>query len=336
MPNSLSEERAEGEAVGDTRRYRLQSVERALDALELLSVAGPGGRTLTEIADQIGVSKSSAFALLQTLIARGFAADSGVRLSRRYRLGMELAKLGDAAQSQSPLVNVAMPVLRSLTDLTGMTARLVIPDGPYAVVAASVDAPDTVRVVGNLKKRDYRHCTSAGKALLAAMPPDRARALAVEAGLPARTSRTITDPDVLLRDLDVSAARGYTIDDEEDTDGVFCVGAPVYDRTGCVAAISGTGLKLSRPAQRIDELGRTIRDAADKISVALGGTPFVTRPVAATQDPARHEPACQDAVRTDIVPSARGTANHVPAARSLRSPDLSQHRIHRGSRPASL
>ena len=76
----------------------------------------------------------------------------------------------------------------------------------------------------------------------------------------------------------MSAARGYAIDDEEDCEGVFCVGAAVYDRSGeCVAALSGTGLKLNRPTWRVDELGVAIRDAADQLTLALGGTP-VRRP----------------------------------------------------------
>jgi IclR family acetate operon transcriptional repressor len=255
-------------------RYRLQSVERALDTLEFLALAGPDGITLTDLAQELAVSKSSAFALLHTLIARGFAADSGSRLNRRYRLGMALAKLGDAAAAQAPLVDVATPILRSVTYATGLTTRLVVPDGPFAVVIARVDAPGSVRFASHLGKREYPHCTSAGKALLASLAPDRARQLAVEAGMPARTPRTITDADALLRDLALAAVRGYTIDDEEDAEGVFCVGAPVHDRNGnCVAAISGTGLKLNRPTWRMDELGLLVRNAADRITLALGGTP---------------------------------------------------------------
>ena len=260
------------------QRYRLHGVERALDTLEFLAAAGLDGVTLTEVAERIKVSKSSAFALLQTLVARGFAADSGARLTRRYRLGMVLAKLGDAAEIQSPLVSLATPILQSVTDATGLTSRLVVPDGPFAVVTARVDAPGTVRFASYLGAREYPHCTSAGKALLAALPPERARALAIEAGLTPRTSRTITNPDALTRDLELSAARGYAIDDEEDCEGVFCVGAAVYDRSGqCVAALSGTGLKLNRPTWRVDELGVAIRDAADRLTQALGGTPFADR-----------------------------------------------------------
>ena len=262
----------------DAQRYRLYGVERALDTLELLAAAGPDGMTLTELAEQISVSKSSAFALLQTLVARGFAADSGARLTRRYRLGMALAKLGDAAAVQSPLISLAMPVMQSVTDATGLTTRLVVPDGPYAVVTARVDAPGSVRFASYLGMREYPHCTSAGKALLATLPPEQARALALEAGMPARTVRTITDPDDLLRDLELSAARGYTIDDEEDSEGVFCVGAAIFDRNGeRVAAISGTGLKLNRPTWRMDELGLTIREAADQVTAALGGPPLAER-----------------------------------------------------------
>src|ERR1700677_790186 len=87
-------------AEGD-QRYRLRSVERALDALELLAAAGQGGMTLTALAGRPAVAKSNAFAALQTLAARGYAAESGPRLDRRYRLGISLAKLGDAAEEQS-------------------------------------------------------------------------------------------------------------------------------------------------------------------------------------------------------------------------------------------
>ena len=264
--------------VGGDPRYRLQSVDRALDALEALAAAGQGGLTLTELTGALSVSKSTAFALLYTLTARGYVAESGDRRSRTYRLGMALAKLGDAAEEQSPLVSLAMPVLQSVTQTTGLTARLVVPDGAYAVAVARVDAPGTVRFASYLGTREYPHCTSAGKALLAALPPEQARALAAEAGLPPRTARTITDPDALARDLELTLTRGYAIDDEEDCEGVFCVGAAIYDRAGgCVAAISGTGLKLNRPTWQVDELGVALRDAADQLTISLGGRPFADR-----------------------------------------------------------
>ena len=187
---------------------------------------------------------------------------------------MSLAKLGDAAEQQTPLLSLAMPVLQSVTDATGLTSRLVMPNGAYAVAVARVDAPGTVRFASYLGVQGVPALHLGREGAAGGAAAGAARALAVEAGLPPRTPRTITDPDALARDLEVSAARGYAIDDEEDCEGVFCVGAAVYDRSGeCVAAISGTGLKLNRPTWRVDELGVAIRAAADQLTLALGGTP---------------------------------------------------------------
>src|SRR5260370_32729165 len=113
---------------------------------------------------------------------------------------MALAKLGDVAEVQSPLISVAMRVMQSVTDATGLTTRLVIPEGPFAIVTARVDAPGTVRFASYLGQREFPHCTSAGKALLSTLPAEQARALAVEAGMPAPPPRTLPQPPPLLRD----------------------------------------------------------------------------------------------------------------------------------------
>src|SRR5260370_33167332 len=118
---------------------------------------------------------------------------------------MALAKLGDVAEVQSPLISVAMRVMQSVTDATGLTTRLVIPEGPFAIVTARVDAPGTVRFASYLGQREFPHCTSAGKALLSTLPPEQARALAVEAGVPAPTRRDLTHTPALLRDLELRA-----------------------------------------------------------------------------------------------------------------------------------
>src|SRR5205085_3366912 len=100
-------------------RYRVQSVERAFALLEALAETGPDGMTLSDLGRSLGVSKSTAYAILQTLLAGGFVADSGTGMSRRYRLGMALARLGDVVVSQIALRDVAMPGMRSLTAETG-------------------------------------------------------------------------------------------------------------------------------------------------------------------------------------------------------------------------
>jgi IclR family transcriptional regulator, acetate operon repressor len=258
-------------------KYRVQSVERALDLLDILAT-DTEGMTVSDIARQLGTSKSTAFALLQTLLARRFVADSGTGSSRRYRLGLGLARLGDHAVAGISLREVATPVLRALTDTTGATSRVAVLDGAYAVALNRIDAPQAVRFDLRMGERELPHCSGVGKALLSAVPEARVREIIAQVGLPQRTRQTITDLDTLLNHLAQAADNGYTIDDEEDADGIFCVGSPVFDHTGtCAGAISVTALKLSQPAWRMHELGRVVLEHADRVSAMLGGPSHAER-----------------------------------------------------------
>jgi IclR family transcriptional regulator, acetate operon repressor len=253
-------------------RYRVQSVERAFILLETLAEAGPEGMTLSDLSRVLAVSKSSAYAILDTMLGRGFVADSGAGMHRRYRLGMALARLGDVVVSQIALRDVAMPALRSLTEETSLTSRVAVLDELYAVVIGRVDAPQSaVRFAANLGKREHLHSSAVGKAMLATMSDERVLEIAAATELPAKTAHTIVDGGALRRDLSTVRRRGYAIDDEEDTEGVFCVGAAVVDHTAhCVGAISATGLKLGLPPWQIEQLGQTVRDHALRISSELG------------------------------------------------------------------
>src|SRR2546421_924297 len=253
-------------------RYRVQSVERAFQLLEALAEAGSEGMTLSDLGRALGVSKSTAYAILQTLLAGGFVADSGSGMSRRYRLGMALARLGDVVVSQIALRDVAMSVMRELTRETGLTSRVAVLDEPYAVVIARVDAPhSTVRFTANLGKREHLHCSAVGKAMLAALPDTTVHEILAAAGLPEKTTHTITEAAALHTELESVAQRGYAIDDEEDNEGVFCVGSAIFDHTThCVGAVSITGLKLDLPAWRVEQLGQTVRGHAERISTLLG------------------------------------------------------------------
>ena len=253
-------------------RYRVQSVERAFQLLEALAAAGPEGSTLTDLAKSISVSKSTAYAILQTMLGGGFVADIGVGLTRRYRLGMALARLGDIVVSQIALRDVALPVLHELARETRLTARVAVLDEPYAVVIARVDAPDSsVRFAANLGKREHVHCSAVGKAMLAALGRDAARTILAAAGMPGKTPHTITDEETLLNELDAVAQRGYAVDDEEDVEGVFCVGVAVHDHTArCVGAVSVTGIKRDLPSWQVALLGTKVGEHAVRISALLG------------------------------------------------------------------
>ncbi|WP_181969686.1 IclR family transcriptional regulator [Paraburkholderia sp. DHOC27] len=252
-------------------RYALRSVSRALDVLEALGRAASEGLTVAGVAEQIGVSKSTAFALLQTLLQRNFVTDVRLGGSRRYRLGLSLVFLGDRAAEEVGVSQLAMPVLRELTASTGLTSRLAILDHGYAVAISRVDAPGILRIASALGQRELPHCSALGKSLLALLPPARVVKLLTQTGMPRRTEYTLTTPVELMQDLLLVAERGYAFDNEEDNIGVVCIGAAITNREGeGVAAISVTTLKSGLSDDDLHELGRTLRRYADRVSRQLG------------------------------------------------------------------
>ncbi|MEV8457890.1 IclR family transcriptional regulator [Streptomyces sp. NPDC059913] len=259
-------------AAPEEPKYWVKSVARAADILEALAAPSQGnGLSVTEVGQACSISKSAAFGMLQTLRAYGLVSDDGEGMNRRYRLGMSLARLGDRARSQVSLRGVAHPVLRELTRSTGMASRLAVPEDGHAVVVDQVEIDQRVRLDLRMGQRELPHCTGLGKALLSAVPQSEAASVIERFGLPRRTSRTITDPATFLSHLRDIARVGYALDDEEDAEGIICIGAPVFDdRSVCAGAVSITGLKLGLPAWRYQELGGQVRDAARRISLALG------------------------------------------------------------------
>ncbi|WP_019547342.1 IclR family transcriptional regulator [Streptomyces sulphureus] len=255
---------------GTDERYHVRSVSRAAQVLEHLATA-TDGMTVTEVARVTGGSKSSIFSTLQTLESHGLVSSEGEGPQRRYFLGLALARYGEIAVNRVSIRDVALPELRRLTDETHLSSRVAKPERGHAVIVGRVDAPASVRFDLHMGQRELPHCSGLGKAVTAELDDDTARALLDSAGMPARTRKTITDPDELIAQLADVRRRGYAVDDEEDAEGIYCVGAVARNHRGeCAGAISVTGLKLDVTEDRLHELGELVRKHADRISARLG------------------------------------------------------------------
>jgi IclR family acetate operon transcriptional repressor len=257
-------------------RYTVRSVARAMRLVHIVADGPPEGLPLSDLARALGTSKSTTLALARTLTAFGMLRDG--RPGPRYTLGTSLIRLGDIARGQLPLGDLSRPLLTELSDLTKMTSRLAICDDGYPVFIERVDGPGSVRFHTPLGQREMPHSTAAGKAILAALPADLVRGLCAQTGLRRRTGHTITDLASLLENLAVVRSNGFAIDDEEDAEGIFCLGAAFFGHDHAVAgAVSVTGIKGDLPAWRVNELGQAVRRAADRVSEILGGPPYARR-----------------------------------------------------------
>ena len=249
-----------------TQPSYVKSATRTLDIFELLA-AEPRGLTISEISLRLGFARSSTHGLVHTLYSRGYlSADE----ERRFHLGVRLIQLGLNVVDRLELRSAAGEPMKELVARTKDTALLVVPDGGELLYVDKVlsDARD-VRTDPRLSSLGRPlHCSSLGKALLAALDDDAVAAVLGHGPLACATEYSIGTLDELLADLAAARRRGYSIDRQEAVLGVFCVGAPIRDHTGrSIAAISLSTIKdfFDPPTA-----GPLVEAAAVDISRAMG------------------------------------------------------------------
>ncbi len=238
------------------------SVARALALLEELRDSDRG-LGVNELARRIGVNASTASRLLSTLETAGLVQRNG---HGPYRLGLGLVSLADRVLSRLDVQTLARPLLVELMERTGETATLSLPSEREAITVDSVPSRSSVVSMAWLGRPSVAHATAVGKVMLAfgggPVPPER--------DLVAFTDRTITDRIALAAEIEAVRERGYALVFGEREVDVNSIAAPVFDRTGALAAIMG----IQGPAARLQDPTRLLPillEAAAALTRALGG-----------------------------------------------------------------
>lgn len=243
------------------------AVERALNILENVAHRRDG-LTNSEISRKLAIPKSSASYILRTLERRGYLrrdAETG-----RYKLGLKILSLGGDAQSNLDIADVALPFMRSLVERVRLTSHLAVLDQGEAVYIEKVEAPGFFKVNTWVGRRMYLHSTSVGKALLAWLPKQELEAIVRQQGMKKRTPKTINTVSRLLADLEHVREQGYAVDDEENSLGARCLGAPIFDATGNVTAslgVSGTITQVDE--ENLPKIVEALKEATRRISRQL-------------------------------------------------------------------
>jgi len=239
-------------------------VERAVAVLDALAGAASDLGT-NEIARRTGINASSVSRLLATLVGTGLVEH--VQETGRYRLGLRLFELGNAALARVDLREVARPHLVALAAATGETATLSVPGEREAITVDFVQSGASVQSVARLGRPSVAHATAVGKLFLAfgGELPDGA--------LPAYTPRTLTDPAAVAEEVERSRTRGWAEALGEREADLNAVAAPVLDARGELVAILG----LQGPAGRFGSGAlhaalQPLLDRAAETSAGLGQT----------------------------------------------------------------
>lgn len=249
---------------------QVQSLVRGLSILECLAEA-KGGMNLTEIADHLGLPPSTAHRLLNSLEQLNFVAQDEAR--GNWYIGVKAFSVGNAFLRNRDFVAIVRPFMHDLVAQTGETSNLAILDGGVPVFIAQVECNEMMRMVATLGSNAPVHASGVGKALLSRQREAEVEAIIAESGLPALSPNTITSPEAFRTELQHIREQGYSFDNEEQSVGLRCVAANIYNEHGeAVAAISISGPAPRITDKRVPELGKLLVGTARAATEALGGS----------------------------------------------------------------
>ncbi len=261
----------------DPRDGGVQSVDRALLIIETLAEDDEGYR-LCDLAIRTGLSTSTVHRLLATLEKRRFVQFD--RYESKWHVGAQSFAVGATFARRRNFTAQAMPYLRKLRDQTRETANLAVADDGSIIVLTRMESREIMRSLTKVGGRVAMVASGAGKAVLATYSDEDVNAIIRRQGMPRLTEKSIVRPSELFRELQAIRRQGYAVDDEEARMGLRCVAAVVYsDCSEPLAAISVSGMTSRVTDDRLPALGRTVREVATELTVALGGV----MPVAADE-----------------------------------------------------
>ena len=226
---------------------------------------------ISEISRGTGINKNMVFRILNTLENEGWVYCN----EQKYSLTLLLFGLASKPISRLSLNTAATPVLYDLLNETGESTYLGVLKDDKVLYVQHLDGIKDVRVAGRLGGEYDLYCSAPGKVLLAYADDDFIEEYTSRV-LEKRTANSITEKNLLLKELESIRKNGYAIDKEEFGNGITCVAAPVFDYTGSVVGCVGnSAFTLNHDSQSvIERILSPVLKAAKEISVCIGGNKY--------------------------------------------------------------
>ena len=227
----------------------------------------PDGLSFKTIKEKSLVPHTTLIRILKTLEVQHFVA---LDASGGYRLGSELHRIAGVSLRNLDVREEALPFLKELAETTRATSFLATLAGDKSLIVAVENSPEKIQVTSEPGTLVDLHSSATGKCLLAHAIEDPVEFIE-KLPLEAKTSNTITEVDSVIENLEVIREKGYSIDDEEHTEGVRSCSAPVFDSMGeAVAAIGIAAPGNTFPSKKDERIGKEVKRMAQTLSRRLG------------------------------------------------------------------
>ena len=238
---------------------------RTIEILELIA-STDRELTLSDIAKELAMPKTSAFDILETLVHSNmlYTKENGVKI---YKIGVKAYSIWSNYSKTSLLLNASEPIIKELAEVTGLTILIAKETSGEIVFTLKQEPEKKIIATPNIGDRLLVHTTSIGKSILAfSHKQDR---LLTQINFCAQTDKSITSKADLLREVEKIKEQGYAISNRENETYTFSIGAPIFDHRGYVTAAIGTLGLYEESYDPTRDIAR-IKAAADRISKLQG------------------------------------------------------------------
>lgn len=245
------------------------AVGRALSILEMVAESGQG-LTNSDISRKLGIPKSSASYILRVLERRNYLRRNP---DGRYRLGLKLLSLTEGAMTHLDVREAAAPALADFLKKSKLPeVHLAVLDNGRAVYIEKLETESSfIRMDIWVGHRLPVHTTAIGKVLVSYLPEDVIVKILETRGMERRTRRSITTVPKFLRETERVRRFGFAVDDEENSEGVRCIAAPIFDAKGQVIAALGTSSVVLHISERnMPKIAELVKFSAARVSRELG------------------------------------------------------------------
>lgn len=246
---------------------RVQSVDRAVAILKCFN-ENKRELKLTEISEQLGLNKSTAHGIINTLKYHGLIDQD--ENTQKYRLGLCLIGLGELVISSMDVRSLAYPIIEELCRELEETIHVGVLDGNEIVYVDKKECNKSIKISSKIGARYPAYSTADGRILLSYLDLETQEKIIPEE-IKKFTPKTITDKQKIIKELVKIRESGYAIDDEENVVGLTCVAAAVFDYSGKARyGISVTGPTIRMTEEKKAESIKVLKDAVSRISFMFG------------------------------------------------------------------
>jgi len=243
-------------------KHRIKSDEKVLDIIEYLKEANRA--TVTEIAMDLDIAKSTVHSHLQTLEHRGYVN----KTNSQYGLGLLFVGIGHTIRENLWFSETVEIAVQRLAEETGERTQFMIEEHGRGYFIFRKKGPAAVRVGPDIGEPRNLHDSACGKAILAELPEEQVDSIIDHWGLLAQTPQTITDISQLKAELETIQERGWSWNKEESRTGLLGIGTPVTHNGELIGSLSVSG-PVQRLKEQQNELLNQLRGMANEISLNL-------------------------------------------------------------------